>query len=206
MTDRVNPHLSNDTLNEFLDGALDGSARAEVEAHLAACRVCSARLEVLGAVFAGLASLPQLALGRDLRSGVMAAVRAQNQTALRPFADPRRPAIQVVFALQLLAALALIAFAWPFLASLAQPAPLIGSADINRFVAQLAGAWLDFGGLWLALERGLTSATAQPALPLEMLLQPVVAGLVLVGGGVLWLLGNALLLRPRPAFRWRRNS
>lgn len=206
MSDRVNPHLSDKLLNEFLDGALDGSARADVEAHLAACGACSARLEALGAVFAGLATLPQAPLGRDLRLGVMAAVRAQSQTALRPIAGPRRPVFQLVFALQLLAALALLAFAWPFLAGLAQLTPLIGSADVSRFVAQLAGAWLDFGGLWLALERWLALATTQPTLRPEMLLQPVVAGLVLVAGGVLWLLGNALLLRPRPASRLRRNS
>jgi len=99
-----------------------------------------------------------------------------------------------------------MAFAWPFLAGLALTAPPIGPADIGRFVAQLAGAWLDFGGLWLALQRWLSLAAPLPTLQPEMLLQPVAAGLVLVAGGVLWLLGNALLLRPRPASRLRRNS
>jgi hypothetical protein len=153
-----------------------------------------------------LAALPPAPLGRDLRLGVMAAVRAPRQTALRPIADPRRPVFQLVFALQLLAALALMAFAWPYMAGVAQLGPLIGSADISRFVAQLAGAWLDFAGLWLALQRWLAVLATQPALRPEILLQPAVAGLILVAGGALWLLGNALLLRPRPASRLRRNS
>ena len=206
MSDRVDQHLSDELLNEFLDGALDSTARAGVEAHLAACADCSARQEALGAVFARLATLPQAPLGRDLRSGVMAAVRAQSQTALRPIADPGRPAFQLVFGLQLLAALVLMAYAWPFLAGLAQLGPLIGPGDISRFVAQMAGAWLDFAGLWLALQRWLAIAATQPPLRAEMLLQPAVAGAVLIAGGGLWLLGNALLLWPRSAPRWRRNS
>lgn len=206
MSNRVNPHVSDETLNEFLDGALEGSARAAVEAHLAGCRACSARLEALGAVFTGLATLPEAPLAHDLRAGVMAAVRAPSRVPLKPIADPRLFGFKLIFTLQLLAALVLLAFAWPFLAGQASLAPLIGAADITRFVAQVASAWLDFGGLWLALQHWLALAATQPAMPLEKFLQPAVAGLVLVAAGMLWLLGNALLLRPRPASRLRRNS
>jgi anti-sigma factor RsiW len=67
MTERRNPHLADETLNEFLDQALGPAARAAAAEHLATCAACSARLEALSAVFSSLAELPPAPLGRDLR-------------------------------------------------------------------------------------------------------------------------------------------
>ena len=83
MIDQMNPHLSDETLNEFLDEALEGSARAAAAAPLAACAACSSRLEALSVVLSELEHLPAAPLGRDLRAGVMAAVRAERQAVMR---------------------------------------------------------------------------------------------------------------------------
>jgi uncharacterized membrane protein YccF (DUF307 family) len=208
MTERRNPHLADETLNEFLDQALGPAARAAAAEHLATCAACSARLEALSAVFSSLAELPPAPLGRDLRAGVMAAVRAPRPAQLRPIADPRQPAFQMIFALQLLAALALLAFAWPFAASLANPEGLFGASGLGmgNLAAGVASAWIAFSGLWPALQHWLSGIAAPPAVPLAAVLPPVAAGLVLVAAGLFWLLGNALLLRPGTAAPLRRHS
>src|SRR5262245_41052408 len=102
MTDLLGAHLADDLLNEYLDDALGPAARAAADAHRSTCPNCAARLACLIAVFSGLAELPPAPLGRDLRAGVMAVVRAQRPLILRPMADPERRPAQVVFGLQLL--------------------------------------------------------------------------------------------------------
>ena len=207
MTERLNTHLTDETLNEYLDLALDLAAHDAAAAHLTSCAACATRLEALRAVFSGLADLPPAPLQRDLRAGVMAAVRAQRPAPLRPIADPKQPAFRLIFAVQVLAALALLAFAWPFLAGLAHPERLLGSGLSTDTIAPgLASAWVSFSGLWPALQRWLATAVTQPDVPLAAWLPPLAATLVLVAGGLLWLLGNALLLRPRPGPRLRRQS
>ena len=208
MTEAFRPHLTDETLNEFLDQALEAPARAAVAEHLATCAACSRRLEALRAVFSGLAELPPAPLGRDLRAGVLAAVRAQGPARLRPIADPKRPAFQAIFALQLLAALALLAFAWPFAASLTLPEQLLSANGLStgNIAASLAYAWFGLSGLWPALQQWLASVAAQSAVPLADALPPIAAGVVLAAAGLFWLMGNALLLRPGPAPRMRRQS
>jgi anti-sigma factor RsiW len=207
MTERLNPHLSDETLNELLDQTLEAPARDAAAAHLATCAACAGRLDSLRAVFSGLADLPPAPLGRDLRAGVMAAVRQQQPAHLRMIADPKQPAFQAIFALQLLAALALLAFAWPFVAALAQPERLLGAGGLgtDNIAAGLASAWVSFSSLWPALQRWLSNVVSQPEVPLADVLPPVAASLVLVTAGLLWLLGNALLLRPGPGARLRRH-
>ncbi len=202
----MNPHLSDETLNEFLDQALEGSVRSAAAAHLEACAACSARMQMLSAVFSDLADLPPAPLARDLRAGVLAAVRAQRPAKLRPIADPHQPAFKVIFGLQLLAAVALFGFAWPFVAGLTHPEQYLGAAwNQGTVTAAWAGARLEFSGLWPAFQAWLTTA-AQTTWPLMAVWQPAAAGLVLAAAGLFWLLGNALLLRPRPALRLRRHS
>ena len=213
MTDSLHPHLADETLNEFLDQALEEPARAAAAEHLAACAACSTRLEALRVVFSELADLPPAPLGRDLRLGVLSAVRAQRPAQIRPIADPKRPAFQAIVALQLFATLALLAFAWPFAASLALPARLFGASGFGtgafgtgNIAANLAGAWMGFSGLWPALQHWLEAVATQAALPFAELLPPIAASVVLAAAGLFWLFGNALLLRPGPAPRLRRPS
>ena len=205
MTDRLSPHLPDEVLNEYLDEALPPVARGAAAAHLATCQVCSARLASLGVVFSGLAQLPPAPLRRDLRAGVMAAVRAQRPTALRPLADPKRRPVQLVFGLQLLAAGALLAFAWPFVAPLAGLERFFTPGLLGSLTAGLAGAGPAAGNVWPAVQSWLAGLATQPAVPFAAALPPVAAGLVLAAAGLLWLLGNAFLLRPGAAPRLRRH-
>jgi anti-sigma factor RsiW len=207
MTERLNAHLADETLNEFLDRALAAPARATAAEHLATCAACTRRLEALQAVFSELADLPPAPLARDLRVGVMAAVRAQRPAQLRPIADPRRPAFQLIFGVQVLAALVLLAFAWPFAASLANPERLFGAGAFGsaNLAAGLASAWVAFSGLWPAITGWLAGLANPPAMPWAAVLPPLAAGLILVAGGLLWLLGNALLLRPGSMAPLRRH-
>ena len=59
MISRVD-HLSDEILNEWLDEAVEPSARAAVEAHLAGCQDCAARLDTLRSLFVRLDTLPDL--------------------------------------------------------------------------------------------------------------------------------------------------
>ncbi len=204
MTDRLIPHLSDEQLNEYVDEALAPSARSAAAAHLATCPDCAARLSSLSLVFSELAQLPPAPLRRDLRAGVMAAVRAQRPTALRPLADPKRRPVQLVFGLQLLAAFALLAFAWPFLAPLAGLQRIFAPGIFGGLAAELTGAGLPSANLWPTVQGWLAGLGTQSALLFAVVPSPLVVGLVLLAAGLLWLLGNALLLRPNAAPRLRR--
>jgi len=204
MTELPSPHLTDDTLNEYLDDALQGAARSAAAAHLASCAECAGRLEALRALFAGLEALPEAPLERSLTPGVMAYVRGSPPfvpaARLRPVVDPSRPAFRLIFALQTGLALALLAFAWPFVMSLALPLPPVVAGDLAGLAAGWASGWPSPAGLWVGLQTW--AATAQPTLPRLTALQALAAGLLLVLAAVCWLAGNALLLRrsltPRP--------
>ena len=64
-------HLDDFTLNEYLDFALDESARAEAATHLQACADCRARLEELQMLFTELEDLPEAHLEHDLTPGIL---------------------------------------------------------------------------------------------------------------------------------------
>ena len=64
-------HFSEDTLNEYLDGALEGGLRRQVEAHLTGCGACQARLTALDRVGAALAGLPEQPPVHDLAPAIM---------------------------------------------------------------------------------------------------------------------------------------
>ena len=53
-------------LSAWIDGELAAPRRAAVEAHLASCRACTARVEALRAVDRALLALPEPALGAGL--------------------------------------------------------------------------------------------------------------------------------------------
>ncbi len=68
-------HPWTDRLSEYLDGALSGSDRAALEAHLASCAECEATLTALRAVVARAQSLPDRAPDADLWPGIAARLR-----------------------------------------------------------------------------------------------------------------------------------
>ncbi len=55
-------------LSAWIDGELAALRRSAVEAHLASCRACTARVEELSAVDRALRSLPEPAVGAALRA------------------------------------------------------------------------------------------------------------------------------------------
>jgi anti-sigma factor RsiW len=207
MTEPPTPHLTDETLNEYLDDALDGGARSTAAAHLAGCAACAGRLDALRALFTGLETLPEAPLERSLTPGVMAYVRGSQRfvpaARLRTIADPSRPAFRLIFAVQTGLALALLAFAWPFVISQALPLPPVVAGDLAGLAAGWASGWPSPAGLWAAVQAW--AATAQPALPRLTVLQPLAAGLLLILAGACWLVGNALLLRRSPTPRPEKN-
>lgn len=186
-------HPSDETLNEYLDGVLDAPARARVDAHLAGCLQCAARLEAVRALFAELEALPDEPLARDLSAGVLAHLR-QPEHALSSL-----PALRWVVAMQALAALMLLAVAAPFaLASLpVAEMALLGRPLLDSVTELLAGLAAQAQSLGAALaawsEQSVAGARALAAPLAETSTALLGAGLAVVF--VLWVLGNGLLLR-----------
>ena len=70
----MDEHLSEETLNAYLDGELAGGARRAADAHLQGCVHCRERLAVLEALFQRLEELRWPALERDLAPEVVGAL------------------------------------------------------------------------------------------------------------------------------------
>jgi anti-sigma factor RsiW len=173
-------HLSDETLNEYLDAALDVAQQAEAQAHLNACPACAARLTQFESLFARLESLPDQTLARDLTPAVVAQLE--------------RPAVLPGY----LRWLGLFQLATAGLA-LALGGQLI---RVNfplevpfEFPALAAG----FSGLAAA---GLNLANSLPRFSFEIPspgfdLPATTLAIAIVSVSVLWLAGNGLLLNPR---------
>jgi anti-sigma factor RsiW len=189
----MSEHLTDNTLNEYLDSALAPARREDVERHLAACRECALRLERIRGLFVRLDSLPDLPLERDLSPGVLTRIRS----------DPSRPAprarawrLGLLFAAQALLALLLLALGVPFVVRWLQ------LPDLAQVSADLASTWsgLTTSALeeWNALVAGLIRLLTLPAALPDLSLPAVPAAglaLALVAAGFLWLVGNGVLLR-----------
>ncbi|MFC5300252.1 anti-sigma factor family protein [Azospira restricta] len=78
-----------ETLSAWLDGELDAVAQRYVEAHLAVCPACAARIAALRGMAAGFASMREETLGYDL-AGVLAG-RLAEVAARRPAPRARWP-------------------------------------------------------------------------------------------------------------------
>lgn len=65
-------HLPEEILNEYMDDALDGLARRQVEIHLLGCAECRAQQDVLHFVSSALAGLDNEPLPRNLALSVLA--------------------------------------------------------------------------------------------------------------------------------------
>src|SRR5204862_7958896 len=106
-------HLDDVLLNEYLDKALEHSARIDVEAHLAHCPECAARLMELRTLFADLDALPDLRLERDLTPTVLAVARRKS----RPAPLAASPVLGLIFALQAVVSISVLALPLPLLAN-----------------------------------------------------------------------------------------
>jgi hypothetical protein len=185
-------HLSEETLNEYLEDALVPSARADADAHLAVCAVCMAELTQLRSLFAEIKSLPEATLQRDLSPVVVA--RLDNRVGV-----PR--VVRWVLIVQTLAAITLLAVAWPLFdrAVLNVSVPL----ELPSLV-QLVSLWNVGQDAWV---RAFSQFSLLPSFSLHLDPSATLLTLTLVSACLLWLVGNGLLLLlPRAASLKRRHS
>jgi Domain of unknown function (DUF4349)/Putative zinc-finger len=80
----TNAHPDAATLGAYHDGELRGFARAEVEAHLAACPHCRRDLNDLDALTNALRALPQVEPSPELHGALLARVTAMRPRRVRP--------------------------------------------------------------------------------------------------------------------------
>lgn len=64
-------HLTEDQLNEYLDGLLEAQLHEQMQAHLSDCAACRAKLASLQTVFKALAGLPELTPEHNLTPSVL---------------------------------------------------------------------------------------------------------------------------------------
>ncbi len=187
-------HLDDILLNEYLDEALERSARTDVEAHLANCPECSTRLLELRTLFSDLESLPDLPLERDLTPAVLAVARRKSRP--QPLASP---ALGLIFALQAIVAIVLLGLALPLFT---QPLQSITSFQFGEQISLLlANLLATLSVSWSALltsAQNLVSESTALMQPIQALPFISEASLMICLSAVflLWLLGNGLLLRP----------
>ncbi|NWG06452.1 MAG: zf-HC2 domain-containing protein [Chloroflexi bacterium] len=172
-------HLTDETLNEYLDHEL--ADRASAETHLAVCADCAARLAALQALFAELDSLPEEALSRDL------AARITPRPSL-PAALPR----WLTLTATLQAALVVIAIiaAAPFAVDLVSPYLVtVQMPSLTEIVVQFQSQWTT----WLDMLSTFRFPAMPQLPPLEI--SSLMLMIMLAGVSILWLVGNGLLLR-----------
>lgn len=168
--------LSDDLLNEYLDGELGEAERQAVAAAIARSPTAQARLVELETLFAAFADMQDVSLAKDLTPGVLTAVAAMPAPA--PPWLRLLPLIQVV-----IAALLVIVF-WPVLpnwwdygrALLPTTLPSLALPDVN------------------AMMREWGTAVANLPLPAIQLNLALYQWAILVGLAlIIWLLGARLL-------------
>lgn len=179
-------HLSEETLNLFLDQALAEPDLLEIRTHLAACPDCSARLAELTLVFNRLKTLPDPQFDLNLGPGILKRLR-------KPAHLPRT--MGWLAAVQTLTALAALAFAWPLLSPRLR-LELPAGFSLSGAIQPLVGLWFE----WLAgLNTSLQSANPLKLFPAVSELGLPLAVLVTAAAvfALLALVANGFLLFPR---------
>jgi anti-sigma factor RsiW len=200
-------HLSNETLNLYLDNTLDSRQRAAADAHLAVCEACQAELSALRRLFATIEALPLDLLPADLTARVLEQIayvpepqnrRTENRNYRLRTTDHEQnpqPAL-VVAALAVQVALAVALAIW-----LAPQLVEVASASLStlRLSAPfgLASVLTALNG-WVAAASAALSGLARAG---DMVSLGLLGGvttaqwsIILVGVGVVWFFGNRFLL------------
>lgn len=168
-------HLTNDQLNEYLDGQTDD--RARIQTHLDSCDDCAARLATLQTLFAELDSLPDLALTTPLAARVL---RDLERT-------PRLPRwLTLTSLLQTAAAVVAIIVAAPLVLDYL---PTVQAPTWTDTLAQIQIQWLTWIDALAAIQ-----PPALPELP-ALGISSLTASLVFLAALAMWLFGNRALLR-----------
>lgn len=172
-------HLSDDTLNEYLDETLAPGLKAETDLHLAACKSCASRLLDLRVLFGELESLPELHLQVDLSAAIHARL-VNGATLPRP--------VRWLALTQSIVAIFAAVLAWPLIEAFLQLMLLASPTDI------FARATL----LWLEITSGFhwpEFTFEMPVLGLELTSSSLL--IVMAGVFFLWVVVNGLLIIPR---------
>jgi hypothetical protein len=193
----MNHHLTDTTLNELLDQALDSSIYDQVQSHLEQCADCRTRMEALRFVFNALSEVPEQPLALDLVPGVLSRLPVRQPQLLWRLVL----AIQSGVALGLLLAISsqLTQFArnldWGTLVKIElTKASLIFSELIqNLTVPRLMLQWPVISIPTLELPVVRLPGFALPAFSIS----PASLIALVMAVGLLWLAGNLILLRPR---------
>ncbi len=184
-------HPTDSQLNEYLDRAMDESARRALDLHIAECEACRARLEELQFLFSELENLPESDLARDLAPSILPQLPVRRSNRWNPS-----------IAAQLGAALG--AFFWLAVQFADSIPSMLGKAAELKFPFLSIQA---FHFIWPSLPpTDLQSwfSFRPPIFIFSPLRFPEFQisefNLLLIGAGIsiLWLIGNLSLLRGRP--------
>jgi anti-sigma factor RsiW len=196
-------HLSDETLNEYLDGALSTRAMAQADEHLRSCETCAHRLRLSAEVFAALDDLPEIALDKDLAPSIVETLRSRTAAGQR---QGRRLTWRLGLALVAEAAgsLALLGFILPDALSGLTPAAIPGFTVAISSVLEQAAIFLSAVVATpdpLGLE-ALVSSFSAPSIPWASVSSLIT---LLAAATLVWLLGNGILLRRGPLSENRRD-
>jgi hypothetical protein len=170
-------HISDVQLNEYLDDESTLDERVEIEAHLATCDECAARLSTLRTLFTELDSLPEVTLSTNL------AARFTPQPGL-PAQLPRW--LTLTATLQAATALVTLIVVIPFFSVMW---PKVELQAFTTLFIQLQAQWMMFLDTLAAFHIPTFESLPIPVVEISRLL------IVLTGISVLWIFGNGLLLR-----------
>jgi len=181
-------HLDDSTLNELLDGRLEGEPARQARHHLRACRDCRDRRDQLQDLTASLAMLKETPLRRDLAQPVLARLGPK----------PAPVFLGWVTGFEAVGATALATYLWPRVAEAVTPV-------VNTLVPAAVTLWsstvssgLEEVGAQLALEiRSLAYASDLWLRPLTIRSGPTWPLVLALGTAafLLGVLGNGVLLR-----------
>ncbi len=183
-------HYQEDIFHQYLDRELDYQIRQDFETHLAECPDCASRLENIRSLFQTVSSLPDVKLGADLSPAVLRSI-SKEKPVLNGF--------KRIAYLQIAAAVALLAVAYPYLAQLGFPDIEI---EIPQITTQLPILDLDLALTWIQELIGtfelpslleLIPETPFPELS-QFSLSTVYLTPLLVSAGLLWWFGNRIFL------------
>lgn len=173
-------HLSDETLNEYLDNALAAADLSEGESHLAVCPECAGRLTELRILLAELDLLPERTLEIDLVPRVL--------SRLPESVLPR--SVRWLAAAQILAAIIAVVIAWPLVAAVFPAGIIPPLPSLNESLVSLS--------LWISTVGTFQIPTPLFDVPSFSLDIPSTTLVIAVLGMLfLWLLSNGLLLIPR---------
>ena len=188
-------HLDDDTLNEYLDHALGESERNAAKAHMQDCTECRARLDQLQSVFAELDALSEAHLVYDLSPSIRA--RLPQRETVRVWTRTLAAQLGATFGLLFWLGVQVV----PYIRVPQLALPKLPALDVQALVARLLTLQLlmpDFQ--FPSISYQLPTFDIQiPMITLEISVTQMITLFVLVA--LLWVIGNAILLRSRQEFR-----